>query len=63
MDIEKSNENFKDRKPKCFNYNKYRYMAKECQSKKKEHETRKCFKYEKEEHIAKDYKETQLMKK
>jgi len=36
MDIGKSNENFKDRKLKCFNYNKYRHMAKECQSKKKE---------------------------
>ena len=30
MDIEKSNDNFKDRKPKYFNYNKYEYMAKEC---------------------------------
>ena len=29
MDIGKSNENFKDGKPKCFNCNKYRYMAKE----------------------------------
>ena len=28
MDIGKSNENFKDRKPKYFNYNKYRYMTK-----------------------------------
>ena len=36
MDIGKSNNNFKDRKPKCFNCNKYRHMAKECQSKKKE---------------------------
>jgi len=36
MDIGKSNENFKDRKPKCFNYNKYKHIAKECQSKKKE---------------------------
>ena len=36
MDIEKSNKNFKDGKPKCFNYNKYRHIAKECQSKKKE---------------------------
>jgi len=44
MDIGKSNENFKDGKPKCFNCNKYGHMAKECQSKKKEHETRKCFK-------------------
>ena len=30
MDIRKSNNNFKDGKPKCFNYNKYRHMAKEC---------------------------------
>ena len=29
MDIGKSNKNFKDRKPKCFNCNKYRHMAKE----------------------------------
>ena len=38
MDIGKSNENFKDGKPKCFNCNKYGYMAKECQSGKKERE-------------------------
>jgi len=38
-------------------------MAKECQSKKKEHETRKCFKCEKEGHIARDCKRTQSMKK
>ena len=30
MNIGKSNENFKDRKPKCFNCNKYRHMTKEC---------------------------------
>jgi len=36
MDIRKSNNNFKDGKPKCFNYNKYGYMAKKCQSEKKE---------------------------
>jgi len=30
MDIRKSNENFKDGKPKCFNCNKYSHMAKEC---------------------------------
>jgi len=29
MDIGKSNDNFKDRKPKCFNCNKYGHMAKE----------------------------------
>jgi len=36
MDIGRSNNNFKDRKPKCFNCNKYRHMAKEYQVKKKE---------------------------
>jgi len=30
MDIRKSNDNFKDRKPKCFNCNKYRHMVKKC---------------------------------
>ena len=30
MDIGKSNDNFKDGKPKCFNCNKYVHMAKEC---------------------------------
>ena len=63
MDIGKSNDNFKDEKPKCFNCNKYMHMAKECWLKKKEHETRKCFKCKKEEHIAKNCKETQSMKK
>ena len=35
MDIGKSNDNFKYGKPKYFNYNKYRHMAKECRSEKK----------------------------
>ena len=47
IDIERSNDNFKDRKPKCFNCNKYRHIVKECQAKKKERETRKCFKCDK----------------
>jgi len=62
IDIVKSNNNFKDRKPKCFNCNKYRHIAKECW-KKKEKETQKCFKYNKKGHIAKNYKERQSMKK
>jgi len=56
MNIGKSNNNFKDRKLKCFNCNKYGHMAKKCW-KKKEKETRKCFKCNKEEHIAKNCKE------
>jgi len=30
MDIGRSNDNFKDGKPKCFNCNKYRHIAKDC---------------------------------
>ena len=62
MDIGRSNDNFKDRKPKCFNCNKYSHMAKDCRGKKKERETRKCFKCDKEGHIAKDCKRKQTMK-
>ena len=62
MDIRKSNDSFKDGKPKCFNCNKYGHMAKVCQLKKKECTTRRCFKCEKKGHIAKNYKETQSMK-
>ena len=51
MDIMKSNNNFKDGKPKYFNYNEYRHIVKECQSKKKEDKWQ-CFKCDKEEHIA-----------
>jgi len=63
MDIGKSNDNFKDGKPKCFNCNKYGHMAKECRLEKKERETRTCFKCEKKGHIAKDCKGKQTMKK
>ena len=63
MDIGKTNNNFKDGKPKCFNCNKYGHMAKECQVKKKERETRTCFKCDKEGYITRDCKEKQAMKK
>ena len=62
MDIGKSNDNFKDGKPKCFNCNKYGHMAKECRAEKKQRETRVCFKCNKKGHIAKDYKGKQTMK-
>jgi len=63
MDIRKSNDNFKDGKPKCFNCNKYGHMAKECQSEKKERETQTYFKCDKKGHIAKDCKGKQVIKK
>ena len=63
MDIRKSNDNYKDGKPKCFNCNKYGHMAKECRAEKKERETRTCFKCEKKRHITKNYKGKQTMKK
>jgi len=62
MDIRKSNDNFKDRKPKCFNCNKYRHMAKECRAEKKERETWICFKCDKKGHIAKNCRGEQKMK-
>jgi len=62
MDIKKSNDNCKDRKLKCFNYNKYEHIVKECW-KRKEKKTQKCFKYDKEGHIIKDCKGKQSMKK
>jgi len=62
MDIGRTNDNFKDGKPKCFNCNKYEHIAKDCRGKKRERETRKCFKCDKEGHIAKDCKGKQTMK-
>ena len=62
MDIGKTKNNYdKEEKPKCFNCNKYRHIAKECQE-RKEKDSRKCFKCERKCHIAKDCKEKQPMK-
>jgi len=44
MNIGKSKENFKDKKPRCFNYDVYGHMAKDCRKLKKEKDTRKCYK-------------------
>ena len=63
MDIGKAKDNFdKDRKPKCFNYNVYEHIAKDCKKPRKEWDTRKCYKCKKVRHIAKSYKSGQKMK-
>ena len=63
MEIGKAKDNFdKDRKPKYFNYNVYRYMEKYYRKSKKKWDTKKCFKYNKIEHIAKDCKIEQNIK-
>ena len=43
MEIRKSNENFKDRKPKYFNCKISRHIAKDCKKLKKEKDTRKYY--------------------
>ena len=63
MDIGRSDDNFKDRKLKCFNCNKYGHMVKECRAEKRERDTRTCFKCKKKGHIAKNCKGKQTMKK
>jgi len=63
IDIGKSRNNFdENRKPRCFNCNLYRHLAKECRRSKKEREMRKCYKCDKQRHLAKDCKSKQLMK-
>jgi len=63
MEIGKSNKNFKDRKPKCFNYKIYEYITRDCKKLKKEKDTRKCYESGRIEHIAKDYRTKQRVKK
>jgi len=63
MDIGKSRNNFdKNGKPRYFNCNLYRHLAKECRRPKKERETKKCYKCDKQGHLVKDCKSKQLMK-
>ena len=62
MDIGKSKDNFKNRKPKYFNCKIYRYIAKDCKKPKKERDTRKCYKYRQTGYIAKDCKTKQKIK-
>jgi len=60
MDIGKSKDNYdKDRKPRCFNYNIYRYIARDCQKPKKEKETRKHYKCDKVRYLVKNCRSEQ----
>ncbi len=63
MDIGKSNNNFKDRKPKCFNATIWTHGKGMPNTEKKEQETRICFKCNKKGHIAKNCKGKEMMKK
>jgi len=51
----------KQGRPKCFNCNTYRYMARECKKPKKSREARKCYKCDKVRHLAKDCRSKQKM--
>jgi len=63
IDIGKSRNNFdKNRKPRCFNCNLYRHLAKEYRRPKKERKMRKCYNCDKQGHLAKDCKSKQLIK-
>jgi len=57
MDIWKAKDNFnKDGKPKYFNCNVYRHIAKDYRKSKREQDTRKYYKYNKIGHIAENCK-------
>jgi len=63
MDIGKFKDNYnKNRKPKCFNCNVYRHIAKDCQKPKKEKETRKWYRYNKIGYLVKDCRLEKRMK-
>ena len=63
MDIVKFKDNYnKNRKPKCFNCNVYRHIAKDCQKPKEEKETRKWYRYNKIGYLVKDCRLEKRMK-
>ena len=55
INIGKSKYNLnKDKKLRCFNYNTYRHIEKNCQRLNKEKETRRCYTCNKVEYLAKN---------
>ena len=62
INIGKAKDNFnKNRRPKCFNCNTYRYIAKKYQKPKRERETRKYYKYNKVRYFAKGCRSGQII--
>ena len=63
VNIRKSRNNYNnDIKPRCFNCNVYRHIAKNYRKPNKEKETRKYYKYNKVEYLAKNYRSGQNIK-
>ena len=57
INIRKAKDNYdNNRKPKCFNFNVYKHITKDCMKLKKKKETRKYYKYNKIEHLAENYR-------
>jgi len=62
MEIERQQNNRQGRKPKCYNCNKFRHIAKDCRQPKREKKPQGCFKCGKEGHIAIGCRAPQQMK-
>ena len=63
MNIGKAKNNYnKYGKPKYFNHNIYKYIAKNCRKLKKEKKTRKCYKCDKVRYLAKNHRSEQKIK-
>jgi len=63
MEIEKSNKNFKDRKPKCFNCEIYGHMARDYKKPKKKKDTQKCYECRRMGYIIRNCRTKQRIKK
>jgi len=57
IDIRKAKDNYdNNRKPKCFNFNVYGHMTKDCMKLRKKRETQKYYKYDKVKHLVENYR-------
>jgi len=62
MEIREQKNNKQGCKPKYYNCNRFRHMAKDCRQPKKEKKPQEYFKCSKEEHIAIRYRAPQQIK-